>query len=396
MSTTSSRLPVCVHCGTARPADETLCPTCGKPWIDTTITGELQVDVPDTAVEQVDVPDTVVEDNEITDEIPIIPVVPIPTDGTTSDVGSEDSDDADSERDAAQQDDSDIASGDSIDDDPHETEEIDETPPVPDAAPPAAVAGKVDDFSFDDWTEEPESSRRIIVWLLPVLIGAVAAAVWLLIFLDGSSAPVTTTVAAAPTTTATSSTVPDTTTTSASTPTTTTPLPVSPPPDAWPPTGDPLDVSELPLKASGIGPLDLGAPIADVAGVLTASFGTADAAGTDDVCKPDESYWLQWGDLRAIFDGQDPDATFVSFRNETTEHSDTILGISTLSGLAVGDTVEDLINTYPSYTVSFEVIDSVSHFRLVQGGELLLWGPVTSSELDGIVEGIYSPSPCPT
>ncbi|MFV2001111.1 MAG: hypothetical protein ACC654_12180, partial [Acidimicrobiia bacterium] len=46
MSKTSSHLPVCVHCGTARPADETLCPTCGKPWIDTTIESAAPVVAP--------------------------------------------------------------------------------------------------------------------------------------------------------------------------------------------------------------------------------------------------------------------------------------------------------------------------------------------------------------
>ncbi|MCL1595403.1 MAG: hypothetical protein M3132_13720 [Actinomycetia bacterium] len=388
MSKTSSRLPVCVHCGTARPADETLCPTCGKPWIDTTITSEIPTEAPEVGT----------ADDDATGEIPIVPPVPLLTDDAASEVDTSPSDLSDPETDEGNPDDTEDTTEDlTVDDDSQVTEEIEEIAPIPIVAPPPTIAGKTDNFAFDDWTEETADSRRVMVWVVPILIAAVAAAVWLFIFLDGDSSPIPTTVVASPTTVAPTSTVPDSTTsTDASTPTTTIPAPVAPPPDAWPPKGDALDAAELPLKASGIGPLDLGMPIADVAGVLTASFGTANATGTDDVCKPEESYWLQWGDLRAIFDGHDPDATFVSFRNETTEHSDTVLGISTLSGLAIGDTVKDLINTYPSYTVSFEVIDSVNHFRLVQGGELLLWGPVTSSDLDGIVEGIYSPSPCPT
>ena len=32
--TTSAQIPVCVYCRTARPADRTACPTCGRSWID--------------------------------------------------------------------------------------------------------------------------------------------------------------------------------------------------------------------------------------------------------------------------------------------------------------------------------------------------------------------------
>ena len=31
---TSAQLPLCVYCGTARPADHSQCPDCGRPWID--------------------------------------------------------------------------------------------------------------------------------------------------------------------------------------------------------------------------------------------------------------------------------------------------------------------------------------------------------------------------
>ncbi|MCL1598317.1 MAG: hypothetical protein M3094_03975, partial [Actinomycetia bacterium] len=68
MDTTSSQLPICIHCGTPRPADETLCPTCGKPWIDT------KVETPEHAAQQVpDVP----ADRIDTAELPPVPA-PIP------------------------------------------------------------------------------------------------------------------------------------------------------------------------------------------------------------------------------------------------------------------------------------------------------------------------------
>ena len=65
-----------------------------------------------------------------------------------------------------------------------------------------------------------------------------------------------------------------------------------------------------------------------------------------------------------------------------------------LSGLALGDTVADLQRIYSSFTITFEIIDGQDVFRLVDGSELLLWGPVTSTAPDGIVTGIYSPGPC--
>ncbi|MGI9528921.1 MAG: hypothetical protein ACR2NG_04360 [Acidimicrobiia bacterium] len=74
--------------------------------------------------------------------------------------------------------------------------------------------------------------------------------------------------------------------------------------------------------------------------------------------------------------------------------SDTELDLATLSGLELGDTVADLKQIYSSFTITFEVIDGQDHFRLLDGGELLLWGPVTSSDNDGIVLGIYSPTQC--
>ncbi|GMR02966.1 MAG: hypothetical protein BMS9Abin20_1322 [Acidimicrobiia bacterium] len=330
MNTTSSHLPICVHCGTPRPADETLCPTCGKPWIDTSIE-EASAPTPPAA--------TVV--------------------------------DAEAGR-----------------------------SPVPPVVPPPPLDDDTGEFSFDDWTMPPERHRSVMVWLAPLLILVVAAGLWAVVFLDAGSVPSTTTVAASgntlpPVTTSTSS--PQTSTSTQPITTTSTSAPAAalfPPPSAWPPQGSPVDPSELMLKAAGIGPIDIGAPIGEAAGILTASFGEAEAAGIDGLCPPDESYWLQWGQLTAIFDGSGADSKFVSYRYEEADAPNSDLGLTTLSGIALGDTVADLQSTYTFYTISFELIASKDHFRLSDGGELLLWGPVTNTEPTGVVEGIYSPSPC--
>jgi hypothetical protein len=336
MTDTSSHLPVCIYCGTPRPADETMCPSCGKPWIDGKIP-EASTTEPDDVKGAVAV-------------------------GTAAAAARS-------------------------------------QPPNTEKAPPPVPPPSIDDtgeFGFDDWTLPPEKPRSIARWLIPIVLAIAVIVVWGFVFLDRTGTPGTTVASATAitnpqtsTTQLTSTTVPRTTTTSQ----TTTQIPF-PPPASWSPVGDPIASDDLTLRAAAIGPLDIGEPIEDVAGRLTASLGEAEAAGVDGVCPPEESYWLQWGDLLAIFDSSEPDGTFVSYRYEDIG-SDTHLGLTTLSGLELGDTVADLQQIYGQFTITFEVIDGHDYFRLVDGGELLLWGPVTGTDSDDLVEGIYSPTPCP-
>jgi hypothetical protein len=160
--------------------------------------------------------------------------------------------------------------------------------------------------------------------------------------------------------------------------------------------GDPIPQADLTLQAAGIGPIAFGTPLSDAAGSLVASLGEAEVAGNDDVCVPEEQYWLQWGPLRALFDGTEPDSLFVAYQYEDIGVGTAAVDLATLSGIELGDTVQQLEDTYVSYTVTFEVIDAQDYFRLSDGGDLLLWGPVTSTDADGTIVGIYSPSPCPS
>ena len=150
------------------------------------------------------------------------------------------------------------------------------------------------------------------------------------------------------------------------------------------------------MKASGLGEIQLGSSLADVSGRLVASLGLAESAGDSDLCQPEEAYWLQWGPLRVIFDGYEPNSQFVSYRYVESEDGVATVPLRTLSGIGIGDSVAGLQSTYDFYTITFEVIDGQDHFRLVDGGELLLWGPVSSTDSTGTVLGIYSPTPCPT
>jgi Zn-finger nucleic acid-binding protein len=332
MTETSSDLPICIHCGTPRPADETVCPNCSKPWID--------VSVKDAAAA-----------------------------GTVAAAAA-----ATSKR----------------------------TPePATDAAPPPPALDDTGEFSFDDWTLPPERKPSKAKWFIPLALVAAVAALWVFVFADSDSsstdqsvvaADTTTTVAPTTTRIETTTTSPDTTTTTSTTTTI-----VYPSADSWPAVGEPIPTTELGLKASGIGPISIGTPITDAAGSLVASLGPADGAGIDsDLCPGSEWYWLDWGDLRGLFDGYEDDSLFIAYRYETDGESEPEPTLETLSGIRLGDTVEMLQNTYTSYTVSFEVLEGRDYFRLADGGDLLLWGPVTSTEPLGIIQGIYSPDPCQT
>jgi hypothetical protein len=269
------------------------------------------------------------------------------------------------------------------------------------APPPLGALDDTGEFSFDDWTLPPEPKSSKAKWLVLLVLIPAVVAMWVLVFADRDTGSTNESVAAADTTTtaAPTTTQIETTTTSQATTTstsTTTTTVAYPPANSWVAVGDPIPTPELGLKASGIGPISIGTLIGDSAGALVASLGSAEMAGLDsDLCPGTEWYWLEWGDLRGIFDGYSDDSQFIAYRYEGDGTSEPDPLLETLSGIRLGDTVEMLQNTYTSYTVSFEVIEGEDYFRLSDTGNLLLWGPVTSTEPQGTIEGIYSPDPCP-
>jgi hypothetical protein len=335
MNNTSSTLPVCIHCGTPRPADETLCPSCGEPWID------VRVAAPAPTVAAV------------------APAATAASIAATAELMS------------------------------------------PDGEPPLSPHD-TGEFGLDEWTLPPEPTKRQPLWLIPIGLIISIVAFWAYVYYADSPATTTAVVAEPSTSIAPTTTSPTTTvaalateTTTTVPPTTTTTVPY-PPASAWQESGQGLSTAQLTMKAAGLGPIDLGGSLSQVSGQLVASLGPAESAGDSDLCQPEEAYWLQWGPLRVIFDGYEPTSSFVSYRYAETEDSDANVPLTTLSGIGIGDTVAELQNTYNFYTVTFEIIDGQDHFRLVDGGELLLWGPVSNTDSTGTVLGIYSPTPCPT
>ena len=408
MSDTPPAKRECIHCGTERPVDQELCPSCGKPWIDERVdamqpaatAGDSVGDASDDT--SPDTEDSADSDAE-SDEGTVAAAAAVAADSDTGTAAEEEA--ADAADDDTDSDEGTVAAAAAVAADSDAGAAGEETAADSATGAGAVAAGatavgaaKLDDtgeFTFDDWTLPPEKPRSRAVWLIPLLLFVAAAAVWILVFLDDNgssdspSAASTTTSSSTPSE-PTTTTAPDATTTTAGETTTTIPYP---PPASWEAVGDPIASDDLTLKAAGIGPLDFGLTVEEAAGRLTASLGEAEAAGVDGLCPPDESYFLQWGELKAIFDGFEPGSLFVSYRYEDVG-SDTELGLATLSGLELGDTVAELKQIYSAFTITFEVIDGQDHFRLLDGGELLLWGPVTSTSDAGRVAGIYSPSPC--
>lgn len=194
-------------------------------------------------------------------------------------------------------------------------------------------------------------------------------------------------------TTTTTTTAPSTTTTSTTTTTTTTTLP---PIEAE---GSPLPVEDLTLGAFALGPFSFnsGTPYL---GRLVASLGQPDAmetAGTElGLCEGDIGVAYRWDGFSAIFRSDGDTDVLVGYRLTKTDSDHPTQSIASRSGLKVGDTVERLDAIYLQSGIAFIDIEGSPHFVLLRSSDnaTLLWGPVTSSDTAGVVEGIYSPQAC--
>jgi hypothetical protein len=268
---------------------------------------------------------------------------------------------------------------------------IEDQPPVP----PEEEAGDED--------TTPDPSQRF-VWLIPALIAGAAVIVVALFgfgVLDGETEPE---AAAAPTVAPTATTAPSTTTTTqaptttAAPTTTTTTTTTIPDPADIPPVGNPISMSSLTLKAGGIGPLVFGDEALDAIGRLVASIGRPEEMGIADetlgLCPGDDGRFVRWAGLTAIVAGALDNGTFVGYRYEEEAVPIMHLDLATPSGLRLGDPVSLLNETYASYRIDYVSDGGTNFFQLSDADGLLLWGPVSSIEDSGRVEGINSPDPC--
>jgi len=206
--------------------------------------------------------------------------------------------------------------------------------------------------------------------------------------------PITTTqVTEPPTTAAVATTAPPAPTSSTTTTTSTVPY--------VEPIGDALTIDDLRLTVYGIGGLRIGDPGEEVAGVLAATFGPPDfaepvepGASHPGACPGSASRVLRWGILEITIS----DGAFTGYRLDARlgDPDSATAELRTASGLRVGATVSTLETIYRSYHIVYEQTPDFGPTFALQraNGERLIWGPLTSTDLDGVVLGVYSPTAC--
>lgn len=276
------------------------------------------------------------------------------------------------------------------------------SPPTPTAPAGTDVVAPPPDAVTED-TPAVDPSQRF-VWLIPALVAAAAVIVIGLFgfgFLDDDTEPA---AAPDPVPTSVPTTAPETTTTEATTtttaPSTTTTSTTIAAPASIPAVGDALSMSSLTLKAGGIGPLVIGDAAADTIGRLVASLGRPVEVGVADeslgLCPGQEGRFIRWAGLTAIVSGTIDDGVFAGYRYEDQAVPTMHLDLATPSGVRIGDSVSTLNEVYAAYKIDYVSESGSDLFRLSDVDGLLLWGPVSSIEDTGRVEGIYSPDSCPS
>jgi len=177
--------------------------------------------------------------------------------------------------------------------------------------------------------------------------------------------------------------------------------------DAYVASGDPVPIDELTLAVDGVGPIAFGTGAADSIGRLITSLGEPDqddgpvvSTGAFGSCQGDIERIVRWGPFVAVVI-VDPSGseTFAGYRLDFSygDLNSPATDLATLSGLRAGDPVLRLEQVYEAFDLRYEVEAELGNtFQLYSrnSGNLLLWGPVTSSESNGIVLGIYAPDAC--
>jgi len=277
----------------------------------------------------------------------------------------------------------------------------------------AAAAWPMDDPSRPD----AGTSSRFGPFLIGLVVGIVLAAIsvagfQLLTGGDDESQAAPTTTAPATTVAGSTETAPDpapdsTTDTAATDPGAATQLDssVGAPPGEIPPVGAPLAIGDLLLAADGIGPVKLGLPADQALGRLVVSFGPPDedsgtvtATGEFGACIGEPVRVVRWGPLAIVVTGSSGSEAFTAYRLDLAYGGldSRAAAMATLSGLRAGDTIEDLESTYVDFTIEYPETDAGLIFELHRrdDGALLLWGPVTTTEPEGKITGLYSPDAC--
>ena len=269
---------------------------------------------------------------------------------------------------------------------------VHEEPPPPSPPPPAAPS-------------------KPVSWWIPVSIAVVVLVVYAVVFGvllnrtggDVAVTVVTTTAASSSTTAAAAepasttvapSTTRITSTTTATTTTTTTTLP------PIPATGEAVAIGDLGLGASQLGPLQFGDATDDAAGILATTFGQPDtyfSVGEEfGLCPTERGRAILWGPLTAIFRDENATEVLVGYSVDNVapgQGAHPASQLRTLSGIALGDTVDDIESAYSR--VTYQPVDGEDAFLVLSNadGRTLVWG-LLSDDDPAEVLSISSPRPC--
>jgi hypothetical protein len=195
-----------------------------------------------------------------------------------------------------------------------------------------------------------------------------------------------------------------TTTTTEAGPTTT----AAPDFDPFEPRGQAVAIADLKLQVDAIGPILLGSPARQSIGQLISSLGDPDedtgpitSTGAFGGCEGGTVRIVRWGALAAIVVIDDDGAqTFGGYRvdlNYDGALTHPTADLQTLSGLQPGASVREIDIIYENFStriVADPDLGDVFEVSSANTGNLLLWGPVTSTEDAGRVDGIYAPNAC--
>ncbi len=406
---------ICVFCGTARPVNVAICPTCKRTWIDRRLTETPPSPAPPAPTPPPQAPDEpepidVVSLDELNARIaqagPDLPdeTPPEPEpDETPPEPEPIDIVSLDELNDR-------IAQGGTAPPLPPPPKTLTPTGPVPPPPPPPAppsepeLAEPLVADADTDGGEPPlvPAGRDRRGWWVALAVAAAVLSLYLIVFVillnDGNGEPVVidSTTTTSTVATATTTTTEATTTTTTSTTTTTTTIP---PIEA---VGNPITLGDLKLGAFALGPLDLATDSTDALGRLVATFGQPeardDAGEADGLCPGTTGLTYRWGGLTAIFLDVDGGEALVGYRlTPSPDGAEAATdNLATLSGLQLGQAVGDIRAIYANSGVA--VIDraGIPTFVLQRSSDnrTLLWGPVTSSDDAGVIEGIFSPLWC--
>lgn len=171
--------------------------------------------------------------------------------------------------------------------------------------------------------------------------------------------------------------------------------------------GNPVAIVDLTMAVDALGPIKLGTSAPRSVGRLIASLGEPDqdtgaviSNGAFGSCDGDTERIVRWGPLAVVvivdddrtqtLGGYRLDLSYGGFDSPTAD-------MQTLSGLQLGNSVKELESTYEGFDIDFLAhpeLDNIFELRSSNSGNLLLWGPISSPDESGFIQGIYSPDAC--